>query len=216
MLPELNVGGRLRVQLNVSLSESTHFALPSRRGANLAKEALKVICTPKARQPFRKASNRRPRDVSRKILILLDSPKVRGEVTTYSVELARRMGARLYLLMLLRWESSLRDGPSSPTARTDRDTVCEQGELVLKACLDEIQGFGVEAVGAVRQGDPSSELLKFLAENEPFQAVVWGGNEAFLRRRRTPVRTHWLERIREQLDCTLVVPSLKSKESGVG
>ena len=154
--------------------------------------------------------------MSRKILILLDSPKVRGEVTTYSVELARRMGARLYLLMLLRWESSLRDGPSSPTARPDRETACEQGEFVLKACLDEIQGFGVEAVGAVRQGDPSSELLKFLAENKPFQAVVWGGNEAFLRRRRTPVRTHWLERIREQLDCTLVVPSLKSKESGVG
>jgi hypothetical protein len=27
-----------------------HFAFPSRRGANLAKEALKVICTPKARR----------------------------------------------------------------------------------------------------------------------------------------------------------------------
>ena len=152
----------------------------------------------------------------RKILILLDSPKVRGEVKTYSVELARRMGSRLYLLMLLRWESSLRNGPSSPTARPDQETVREQGELVLKACLDEIQGFGVEAVGAVRQGDPPSELLKYLAEHKPFQAVIWGGNEAFLRRRRTPVRTHWLERIREQLDCTLVVPSLKRRQTGIG
>ncbi len=86
----------------------------------------------------------------------------------------------------------------------------------MKSCLDAIRGFGVNAVGAVRQGDPSSELLKYLAEHRPFQAVVWGGNEAFLRSRRTPVRTHWLERVREQLDCTLVVPSLRRRRTGVG
>jgi len=154
--------------------------------------------------------------VPRKILILLDSPRVRGEVKTYSVELARRMGARIYLLMLLRWEGSPAIGPSSSSAHSDQERACERGELVMKACLDEFRGLGLEAVGTVRQGDPSSELLKFLAENKPFQAVVWGGNEAFLRRRRTPVRTHWLERMREQLDCTLVVPSLKSKEPGIG
>jgi hypothetical protein len=192
------------------------FVAPSRSGANLAKESLKVICIPKAGQPFRKLSTGRPRHVSRKILILLDSPKVRGEVKTYSVELARRIGARLFLLMLLRWGDSPPIGLSSSSLHSDQETACEQAELVLKACLDEIRGLGVEAMGAVRQGDPSSELLKFLAENKPFQAVVWGGNEAFLRQRRRPVRTHWLERIREQLDCTLVVPSLKGKETGIG
>lgn len=150
----------------------------------------------------------------RKILILLDSPKVRREVTTYSVELARRMGTRIHLLMLLRWESSAQDGDPSGTVLYNQDALCEQGELVLKECLDEIHGFGVDAVGAVRQGDPPSELLKYLAEHKPFQVVIWGGNEAFLRRRRTPVRTHWLERIREQLDCTLVVPSLKKRQRG--
>ena len=49
----------------------------------------------------------------RKILILLDSPRVRTEVTTYSVELARRMGAMLHLLMLLRWGPSPPKGASS-------------------------------------------------------------------------------------------------------
>ena len=83
----------------------------------------------------------------------------------------------------------------------------------MKAYLKEIQGSGIEAVGALRQGDPSSELLKYLAEYEPFQAVVWGGNEEFLRHSRTPIRSHWLERVREQLDCPLVVPSLKRKRS---
>jgi hypothetical protein len=154
--------------------------------------------------------------VPRKILILLDSPKVRSEVTTYSVELARRMGAKLHLLMLLRWEGSPGDGDPPSTVLYKQEALCEAGKLVVKACLEEMQGLGVEAVGVVRQGDPSSELLKYLAEHKPFQAVVWGGNEVFLRQRRTPIRTHWLQRIREQLECTLVVPSLKRKKTGTG
>lgn len=150
----------------------------------------------------------------RKILILLDSPKVRSEVTTYSVELARRMGAKLYLLMLLRWESRPQEGNPGRSLPPDTDSIFKQGDLVVKACLDKIHGFGVEAVGCVRQGDPSSEFLKYLAEYKPFQAVVWGGNEAFLRGKHIPIRTHWLERVREQLDCTLVVPSLKKRRKG--
>ena len=152
----------------------------------------------------------------RKILILLDSPAVRREVTTYSVELARRMGAALHLLMILRWEGPPREADPAGTWSCDEENPCDEGEFVVNACVDEIRTFGVEAVGAVRQGDPSSELLKYLAEHKPFQAVVWGGNETFLRRRRTPVRTHWLERIREQLECTLVVPSLKRKPTAIG
>ena len=90
-----------------------------------------------------------------------------------------------------------------------------QAETVVNDCINEIRGCGVGAEGTVRQGDRSSELLKYLAEHQPFQAVVWGGNETFLRQKRTPVRTHWLERVREQLDCTLVVPSLKREKPEV-
>jgi len=152
--------------------------------------------------------------MQRKILILLDSPKVRREVTTYSVELARRMGVRLQILMLLRWGRSPGKGVGSRDILAGQETIRNRGELVLKACVEEIRAVGLEAEGSVRQGDPSSELLKYLAEHQPFEAVVWGGNEAFLRRRRVPIRGHWLERIREQLDCTLVVPSLRGKETG--
>ena len=156
------------------------------------------------------------RDMLRKILILLDSPDVRSEVTTYSVELARRMGARLYLLMLLRWESDAEDGHPALYVHPDTAPALKQGEIVVRSCLEEIHGLGVEAVGCVRQGDPSSEFIKYLAEHKPFQAAVWGGNEAILRRKRTPVRSHWLERVREQLECTLVVPSLKREEKRTG
>jgi hypothetical protein len=154
--------------------------------------------------------------VNKKILILLDSPKVRGEVTTYSVELARRMEASLHILMLLRWERSSRNGAFSRDLVSKQETIRDRGELVVKACLEEIQGLGLEAVGTVRLGDPSSELLKYLAEHQPFEAVVWGGIEAFLRRRRIPIRSHWLARVREQLDCTLVVPSLKRERGAKG
>jgi hypothetical protein len=156
------------------------------------------------------------KDVPRKILILLDSTRVRTEVTTYSVELARRMGATLHLLMLLRWEASPRNGASSSGTGFEGEEARRQAEAAVKDCINEIRDCGVEAEGAVRQGDRSSELLKYLAGHQPFQAVVWGGNETFLRRKRTPVRTHWLERVREQLDCTLVVPSLKKERPEVG
>ena len=154
--------------------------------------------------------------MQRKILILLDSPKIRREVTTYSVELARRMGAMLHVLMLLRWGRTPGKGTRSQDILAGHETIRDRGEHVLKACVEEIQAAGLEAEGALRQGDPSSELIKYLAEHQPFEAVVWGGNEAYLRRRRIPIRGHWLERIREHLDCTLVVPSLKDKEPGIG
>lgn len=146
--------------------------------------------------------------------MLLDSLEVRAEVTAYAVELARRMGATLHLLFLLRWENKPSEGAHAEgRSEEEEGEGRERAERIVKACVDEIQGLEVQAVGGVRLGDPSSELLKYLAENEPFQAVVWAGTESFLRRRRKPVRTHWLERMREQLDCTLVVPSLKGRPS---
>lgn len=144
----------------------------------------------------------------RKILILLDGPVVRSEVTRYSVELALRMKAKLYLLMLLRWRNL--PGSGGPWSLISKQGMLrEKAKQALQGCLKEIQGSGVDAEGAVRQGDPASELLKYLAESKPFQAVIWGGNESFLRRKGIPKRDHWLERVREELDCALVIPFLR-------
>jgi hypothetical protein len=148
----------------------------------------------------------------RTILVLLDSPEIRREVLRYSVELARRTGAGIFFLMLLRREIPPAVGEPVRN-RVEGNTLFNAGQSALAGCLEQTGACGVEVEGTVRRGDPPSELLKFLAEARPFQVVIWGGNEAFLRARRLPVRGHWLERIREELDCALVVPSLKRKRA---
>ena len=149
--------------------------------------------------------------VPRRILVLLDSPDIAEEVPSSSLELALRMEAELHVLMLLRTEQ-LPDGEVPETILADIETTFRDGNRALEDCLRRIRRAGVEADGAVRQGDPASELLKYLAESKPFQAVVWGGNERFLRGKNTPVRTHWLERVRKNLDCPLVVHSWKGRQ----
>ena len=148
----------------------------------------------------------------RKILVLLDSPEIRSEVVRYSVELAVRTGEGIFFLMILRREKV------SPEEKIDGqwknpDSIREAGDGSLNDCVAETRACGVESEVGLRQGDPASELLKFLAGARPYQAVVWGGNEAFLRGRRVPVRGHWLERVRDELDCALVVPTLKGKRA---
>jgi hypothetical protein len=126
------------------------------------------------------------------------------------------MGAKLHLLMLLRWEAPSQKGAGLTETEPKKLQSREEAESVLRHLISELEASDLETVGAIRQGDPSSELLKYLAEHQPFQAVVWGGNEAYIGRKRTPLRTHWLERVREQLDCTLVVPSRKRAKAETG
>jgi hypothetical protein len=145
----------------------------------------------------------------RRILVLLDSPEIRREGLRYSVELAQRTGAEIVFLMLLRWENlDAAGGPEG--APREPHSILETGESALLEIMEETRGSGVKAGGEVRQGDPTSELLKFLTASRPYDAVVWIGNESFLCHKREPVRGHWLERIRDELDCALVVPCLKT------
>ncbi|MCP4646578.1 MAG: hypothetical protein GY852_02435, partial [bacterium] len=130
--------------------------------------------------------------MQRRILTLLDSLEVREEVTAYSIQLAQRMEAKLQLLMLLRYEG-LPEKDSSEDMLTSYDEICKEGERVLQGYLEMIRRANVQVDGTVCQGDPASELLKFLAKSQTFQAVVWGGNEKLFRNRRMPVRTHWLQ-----------------------
>jgi len=149
----------------------------------------------------------------RKILVLLDGPDIRHEVLRYSVELAARTGAAIVFLMLLRHVYVSGGEQPESQERTMNTSVREAGKRALNNCVRETGLCGIESEAVLRQGDPASELLKFLAASRPCQTVVWGGNEAFVRGRRTPVRGHWLERVREELDCALVVPALKGKRA---
>ncbi len=149
--------------------------------------------------------------MQKRILTLLDSLEVRNEITAYSIELALRLRAKLHFLMLLRSDSLPHNQEGEVTAMTLEDIFREE-ERIMERCIEKIRRAKVEVYGTIRQGDPASELLKYLAESQPFQTIIWGGNERLLRYKRIPVRTHWLERIRKTLECPLVVPSLKGTQ----
>ena len=138
--------------------------------------------------------------VQRRIMLLLDNLVIRREISSYAIDLALRMEANLYLLILLYiTPDALEEG-------------FQEAESVLNNFLEDSLQRNVKVHGTIRQGDPASELLKYLAESRPFQAIIWGGKEQLLRNKGIPVRTHWLEQIRKKLECPLVVPSLKEKQ----
>lgn len=145
----------------------------------------------------------------RKILLLSDSLDVREEVRSYVVELAERLEAALEVLVLLPSDCSATTPPSGHTARKSGTPPCDGGIRDLEELFQKDRTTKVKVTGMIRRGDQASELLKVLAAHPPFEAVIWGGNARFLRERYTPVRSHWLERVRLQLGCPLVVPSLR-------
>jgi hypothetical protein len=141
--------------------------------------------------------------MERKILVLLEQIPVRREVVSYTIELARRMGARIHVLELAD------PSPSEHGVRPQREKRLKSTPP-LEEFLQEVRRAGLDAVATLRSGDCVSELLKYLAECEPFQAVVWGGSKQVLRSPKGDLlRHHWLERVRSEIRCPLVIPSLR-------
>ncbi len=139
------------------------------------------------------------------IMVLFDSLNVRKEAMAYSIELSKRMEASLVLLMLLSLDSieqgSMSYGPSGLEDRvksTLDSRVAEAGEA----------GISVEAV--VKRGDPSSELMKFLAESGPIKLIVWGGEEDLMDAKPRRKKAHWLLKIKDMLEPPVLVPLMKS------
>ena len=46
---------------------------------------------------------------------------------------------------------------------------------ILESYISDIKGEGISVDYEMCVGNPSSEFLKFLAKNSPFQTVIWGG-----------------------------------------
>ncbi|MEW6443758.1 MAG: universal stress protein [bacterium] len=153
--------------------------------------------------------------VNRTILVLLDGLPVRREAISYSVELARRVDARIQFLLLSRCASSEPVRPGAESAEPGTRIDGAGAGFHAGAFLEEIRRAGLEAEWESRSGDAASELLKYLAESQPFLAVVWGGGETYLRQKKALVRHHWLERVRGQIQCPLVFPSLKKQRSEI-
>jgi nucleotide-binding universal stress UspA family protein len=134
-----------------------------------------------------------------KVMVLADSLSMREEAVQYSIELAKRMDYSLTLLVLLPLDSE--------EAAHARDLETHAREA-LGWPVDSARRAGVQVEVEIRLGDPSSELMKFLASSRSVQTIVWGGTPGLgnLKRR----KGHWLFRMKDMLEYPVVIPSIKS------
>ncbi len=141
-----------------------------------------------------------------KVVLIFDDLSVRDEALHYAVELASRMSSDLVLLMLLPFEKKppayVAPGFGAHAETPAREAFAPHVEVARKA--------GVTAVTELRRGEPSSELMKFLAETKAVQAIVWGGEQKAIDTRAKREKRHWLARMRDVVELPVVVPSLKS------
>jgi len=138
--------------------------------------------------------------MARRTMLLSDSHAVRPEAAQYAIELAKRTSLDLVFLVLLPAveEGLCESGVESPDVLT-----------TLTLHVERARAAGVSAEAVVKIGDPSSELVKFLAASGPFQTIVWGGRQASPQASAGGRRTHWLAKMKDVLECPVVVPSKK-------
>lgn len=137
-----------------------------------------------------------------KILILLDGISVRNEVLEYSLELAKRMEYSLILLLLLEYGAD-------EIANIEGDHPKDLSTTIKNKMvnyMEKIHTEGINVEAEVRIGDPSSELLKFLAEIGSIETIVWGGQNNVGNKKEMHKKSHWLLKIKSLMKCPVVFP----------
>ncbi|MFP4158081.1 MAG: universal stress protein [Desulfobacterales bacterium] len=138
-----------------------------------------------------------------KIMVIFDSRQIRKEALQYAIELAKRTDCSVMSLVLL--DPSQHGHASGGNLESlNRQTFNELTVPVRQA--------GLVGEAEIRTGNPSSELMKFLADCRSPRAIVWGGVSGVDGSRRQ--RDHWLGRVKDRLGCPVVVPALKTDTHG--
>jgi nucleotide-binding universal stress UspA family protein len=135
-----------------------------------------------------------------KILIVFDSLSIRKEAMEYAIELAGRTDSSLMGLFLI-------NIPDSGSPKEDRGYE-EKKQLVIREVSQRARRAGLDAEAMILNGNPSSELMKFLADHRLPRVIVWGGRFSPEGTRRQ--RDRWFSRIKDRLGCPVVVPSRKA------
>jgi hypothetical protein len=142
-----------------------------------------------------------------RILVLADTLDVRSEALAYAVELAARTASSVVVLILVSLEEAAdasRDAAwTTRLEATIREALTPQVEAGRKA------GVSLEAL--LRFGVPSSELMKFLAESNTVRTIVWGGEPSLTSSTTRNKKTHWLAKIRDSLEQTVVIPTARAE-----
>jgi hypothetical protein len=130
----------------------------------------------------------------KKIVILFEDGKIRKEIISYAVELARRMESALSLLMLMT------DGEMGTMALVEDN---------LDTIVEIVQNYGIPVKKELRYGDKTSEFLKFLASGHHPSTIVWGSNDKVITKKGGKPG-HWLTKAARHVGCTIVSPTIKN------
>ncbi len=131
-----------------------------------------------------------------RVLVVMENEQICPPAVRYARELAQRMDAEVTLLMLV--EMAFLDHTWLGSKRSAISELDERiGKLLSELTADFLQE-GITTSAALRVGDPSQELLKFLAERQPFQVIIWGSGEDLPAGTR---RSHWLAKAATSLEC---------------
>jgi len=137
------------------------------------------------------------------ILIVFDDLKTCEEALSYGREFALRMDARATLLMLVQMRFAGRTILESQRAELNR--IEQQAADLLSHASAAFLQQGIEVSSAIRVGEPGQELLKFLADRPPVQAVIWGSGTEL------PGKGHhWVTRVAGNMECPLLTVSKKT------
>ena len=137
----------------------------------------------------------------RDILIVFDNLNTCPEALTYGREFALRMDARVTLLMLISMHfvgHKLLGAQRSALNRAE-----EQAARLLSHASAPFLQQGIEVSSAFRVGDPDQELLKFMVDRPPFQAMIWGSSTDL------PGKGHWITKVAVNMECPLLTVSKK-------
>jgi nucleotide-binding universal stress UspA family protein len=137
----------------------------------------------------------------RDILIIFDNQKSCPEALDYGREFALRMDARVTFLMLV--PMSFRGKAVLRARRIALNRIEDRAAKLLSRVGESFIQQGMEISSAFRVGEPAEEVLKFLADHPPFQAIIWGSGPDL------PGKGHWLSRIYGHIECPLLTVSRK-------
>ncbi len=144
----------------------------------------------------------------KRILVVFENEEINPRAVYYARELAQRMDAEVFFLMLVEmsfldrtWLGSSRSAISELDDRVGR----QMSEISADFMRSDI-GTGV----ALRVGDPRQELFKFLAERPPFHVLIWGSHDDLPG---CGSRSHWMAGAAASLECPLWTVSSRRTEN---
>jgi len=149
-------------------------------------------------------------EVFQRILIILENEDLFEKAISYAQELALRMDSEVTLLVLV--EMAFMDRTFVGSKRNAMRDLEARISKTLGRLSSEFLKKGIPVSAALRVGDAAQELLKFLAERNPFHALIWGSSED-LPEGGQPRKSHWIRKVVDRLECPLLAVSPRASAS---